>query len=137
MKTKTIYHLDHDCNIVGIEVRKKSKKKRPIIMNIERLFESIKIDTSLSHHESHKNLEDQVKASEICACKVLEDIQRVVSLQKRKLQHEPTNIPVHIFHVDRIGKKIYCRETGQKLPSTRQGKIDWDQLVHEISLRRL
>ena len=29
MKTKTIYHLDQDCNIVKIEVIKKDRKKKP------------------------------------------------------------------------------------------------------------
>ena len=46
MKTKTIYHLNHDCDkIVKIEVRQKSKnkKKRPVVVNIERLVENFKI----------------------------------------------------------------------------------------------
>ncbi|MGV0919761.1 hypothetical protein ACTS94_05140 [Empedobacter falsenii] len=41
MKTKTIYHLNYDCDkVVRIEVIQKSKKKkkRPIVLNLERVI---------------------------------------------------------------------------------------------------
>lgn len=47
MKTKTIYHLNHDCDkIVKIEVRQKSnkKKKRPVVVNLERLVGELQLD---------------------------------------------------------------------------------------------
>lgn len=49
MKTKTIYHLDHDCNVVRVEViekkkKKKKNKKRSITMNIERLIENVHLE---------------------------------------------------------------------------------------------
>jgi len=45
MKTKTIYHLDQDCNIVKIEVIEKQKKnkKRPIVINLERLTDKVQV----------------------------------------------------------------------------------------------
>ena len=45
MKTKTIYHLDQDCNIVKIEVRQKSKKKkkRSVVVNLERLVGNLNV----------------------------------------------------------------------------------------------
>lgn len=47
MKTKTIYHLNHDCDkIVKIEIRQKTKKKkkRPVVVNIERLVDKLVLD---------------------------------------------------------------------------------------------
>ena len=46
MKTKTIYHLNHDCDkIVKIEVRQKikKKKKRPVVVNLERLVGNLNV----------------------------------------------------------------------------------------------
>ena len=46
MKTKTIYHLNHDCDkIVRIEVieKTKKKKKRPIVINLERIVNNIEV----------------------------------------------------------------------------------------------
>ena len=61
MKTKTIYHLNHDCDkIVKIEVRQKSKKKkkRPVV-NIERLVGTLIV----------KGDQSQIKEDIIEACK--------------------------------------------------------------------
>ena len=47
MKTKTIYHLNHDCDkIVKIEIRQKTKKKkkRPVVVNLERLVDKLVLD---------------------------------------------------------------------------------------------
>lgn len=46
MKTKTIYHLNYDCDkIVRIEVTEKTKKKkkRPIVINLERIVNNIEV----------------------------------------------------------------------------------------------
>lgn len=44
MKTKTIYHLNHDCDkIVRIEVIEKTKKKRPIVINLERIVNNVEV----------------------------------------------------------------------------------------------
>ena len=61
MKTKTIYHLNYDCDkIVKIEVRQKSKKKkkRPVV-NIERLVGTLIV----------KGDQSQIKEDIIEACK--------------------------------------------------------------------
>lgn len=73
MKTKTIYHLDHDCNILRIEVITKENKKRPITMNIERLFESVNI-IHPQEDDIIERLENRIKEKRLRCRKNLDEI---------------------------------------------------------------
>lgn len=60
MKTKTIYHLDQDCNVVRIEVitKQPKKKKRPMIMNIERMKKNTTDTLQLHNRVISQNQKD-------------------------------------------------------------------------------
>lgn len=52
MKTKTIYHLDQDCNVVRIEVveKRKKSKNRPIVINLERVMDYKEFNQRVTNH---------------------------------------------------------------------------------------
>lgn len=75
MKTKTIYHLDYDCNIVRVEVitKDKSNKKRPVIMNIERLFGKVNV-INTKEDDAFEKLENRIREKRLRCRKNLDEI---------------------------------------------------------------
>lgn len=73
MKTKTIYHLDHECNIVRIEVITKKKKKRPMVVNIERLIGKVNV-INTKEDDAFEKLENRIREKRLRCRKNLDEI---------------------------------------------------------------
>lgn len=51
-----------------------------------------------------------------------------------KSARQPLNSNIRTYHIDRLeDNTLYCKELGRTIPSTPQGKIDMEQLAHEIA----
>ena len=79
-----------------------------------------------------QNLATQIQLNEQQLCKVESDIQPVVCQRKVLQQSEVTNIRKYCF--ERMANNMwFCKELGQTIPSTPQGKPDMERLAHEIA----
>lgn len=81
MKTKTIYHLDHDCNIIRIEVIKKKEKSSYCSLTQE------EIETFFKESRSGVTLQDEIQK------------QHQYSFQKTPIQKE--------LSIDQLRDKLF------------------------------
>lgn len=95
-----------------------------------------RIDLSPLQLENLFPIQSQLDGKSLC--KVQLNTQNVASLEILPLKHEPKDIPVRIRHFSKAPDgTFFLQDTGQKLPLTSRGKIDWNEFASQIPVERV